>query len=139
MSALETFEFLAGLALLLGGAEALVRGASRLAAALRISPLVIGLTVVAFGTSSPELAASLASARTSSGDLALGNVVGSNIFNVLFILGLTAILSPLIVHRKLVRLDVPIMIAVAAFPLLLGRDGLISRAEGMMLVVILVL
>ena len=138
MSALETLEFLAGLALLLGGAEALVRGASRLATRLSISPLVIGLTVVAFGTSSPELAASLASARSSTGDLALGNVVGSNIFNTLFILGLAALLSPLTVHRKLVRLDVPIMIAVAAVPLLLATDGVIARAEGVALVAILV-
>ena len=131
-------EFFGGLALLLGGAEALVRGASRLATALRISPLVIGLTVVAFGTSSPELAASLASIRTSPGDLALGNVVGSNIFNVLFILGLAALLSPLTVHRRLVRLDVPIMITVATVPLLLATDGVIARAEGVALVVILV-
>lgn len=138
MSALETLEFLAGLVLLLSGAELLVRGASRLATALRISPLVIGLTVVAFGTSSPELAASLASARASSGDLALGNVVGSNIFNVLFILGLSAIVSPLAVQRKLVRLDVPIMIGVAALPLLLGADGAIDRVEGLTLVAILV-
>ena len=139
MSVLEIFEFLAGLALLLGGAVALVRGASRLATALRISPLVIGLTVVAFGTSSPELAASLASARAGSGDLALGNVVGSNIFNVLFILGLAAVISPLTVHRKLVRMDVPIMIAVAAVPLLLGADGVIARAEGIVMVAILLL
>ncbi len=130
MSELEFLKFLAGLALLLGGAELLVRGASRVASALRISPLVIGLTVVAFGTSSPELAASLTSARSGSGDLAFGNVVGSNLFNVLFILGLAALIVPLSVNRRLVRLDVPVMVTVAAILLLLARDGAISRMEG---------
>jgi cation:H+ antiporter len=80
----------AGLIILVIGAEGLVRGSSRLAAALGISPLVIGLTIVAFGTSSPEMAVSVQSALSGQVDIAVGNVVGSNIFNVLFILGLSA-------------------------------------------------
>ena len=102
--------FLAGLVLLITGAEAIVRGASRLAGAIGISPLVIGLTVVAFGTSSPELAVSLRASLTGSPDIALGNVVGSNIFNVLFILGLSALIAPLAVAQQLVRFDVPLTI-----------------------------
>ena len=85
-----------GLALLVIGGELLVKGASRLAAVMKISPLVIGLTVVAFGTSSPELAVSIQSALAGKADIALGNCVGSNIFNVLFILGISALVVPLL-------------------------------------------
>lgn len=125
--------FVLGLALLIAGAEALVRGAAALAARLGITPLAIGLTVVAFGTSAPELAASLLAARAGAGDIAMGNVVGSNIFNVLFILGLTAVIAPLVVQRQLVRVDVPVMIAVSLLVVPLAWDGRISRGEGALL------
>src|SRR6056297_699955 len=95
---------------LIAGGELLVRSASRLAAAFSISPLVIGLTVVAFGTSAPELAVSVQSAFAGSADLAIGNVVGSNIFNVLFILGLSALIVPLAVASSLIRRDLPLMV-----------------------------
>src|SRR5690554_5973282 len=88
---------LGGLVLLVAGAELLVRGAARIAAAFKISPLIIGLTIVAFGTSAPELAVSTQSAWNDQGDLAIGNVVGSNILNVLLILGLSALIIPLVV------------------------------------------
>ena len=127
--------FFVGLGFLIIGAEALVRGASRLAAVLGISPLVIGLTVVAFGTSSPELAVSVKSALSGHANIALGNVVGSNIFNVLFILGLSALIVPLVVSQQLVRLDVPLMIALSVIVLILSLDENFSRAEGIMLVV----
>ena len=110
MNTMTVVLFVAGLGLLVLGAEWLVKGASRLAAALGISPLVIGLTVVAYGTSAPEMAVSVKSAWAGQPDLALGNVVGSNIFNVLFILGASAIITPLVVSSQLIRLDVPIMI-----------------------------
>ena len=124
----------AGLALLIAGGELLVRGASALARRLRIPPLVIGLTVVAFGTSAPELAVSVRSALRQQADLALGNVVGSNVFNVLLILGLSALLKPLVVERSMVRREVPIMIAVSLVPLGLGLDGRLGRPEGWLLV-----
>lgn len=126
--------FIIALVLLVVGAEALVRGASRLAALLHISPLVIGLTVVAFGTSSPELAVSIKAALSNQASLALANVVGSNIFNVLFILGLSALIAPLAVSQRLVRFDVPLMIALSAVVLALGLDGRIGRIEGLSLV-----
>ncbi len=122
-----------GLAMMVGGAELLVRGASRLAAAVRISPLVIGLTVVAFGTSAPELAVSIQAALSGRTDLALGNVVGSNIFNVLFILGLSALIVPLVVSSQLIRRDVPVMVAVSFLVLVLGWDGQIGRLDGLVL------
>lgn len=125
--------FIAGLALLIVGAEFLVRGASRLAAAAGVSPLVIGLTVVAYGTSAPELAVSVQSAVAGRADIALGNVVGSNIFNVLFILGISALIAPLIVAQQLIRLDVPIMIGVSLVLFLLALDGSISRLDGLLL------
>lgn len=127
--------FVLGLIFLIIGAEALVRGASRVAAVLGISPLVIGLTVVAFGTSSPELAVSVKSALSSQASIAVGNVVGSNIFNVLFILGLSALIVPLVVSQQLVRLDVPLMIALSVIVLILSLDETFSRANGLMLVV----
>lgn len=125
--------FIVGLLLLIGGAEALVRGASRLAAAFGISPLVIGLTVVAFGTSSPELAVSIKAALSDQAEIAVGNVIGSNIFNVLFILGVSALIVPLVVSWQLVRLDVPIMIGLSVVVLLLGLDGHFGRVDGLLL------
>jgi cation:H+ antiporter len=122
--------FTAGLGTLVLGAELLVRGASRLAAAVGISPLVIGLTVVTFGTSTPELAVSVRGALSSQADIALGNVVGSNIFNVLFILGLSALITPLVVSQQLVRLDVPIMIGVSVLLVVLALDGRLARLDG---------
>ncbi len=122
-----------GLAVLVVGAEALVRGASRLAGGVGIPPLVVGLTVVAFGTSAPELAVSLQSAVGGQPDLALGNVVGSNIFNVLFILGLSALIAPLVVSHQLVRMDVPLMIGVSVLLLVIALDGRIGRLEGAVL------
>jgi cation:H+ antiporter len=125
--------FVLGLVLLIGGAELLVRGASSLALALRVSPLVIGLTIVAYGTSAPELAVSVQSGFAGQGDLALGNVVGSNIFNVLLILGLSASIAPLVVSRQLVRADVPVMVGVAFVFGGLALDGSISRLDGLLL------
>ncbi|MBD2101048.1 calcium/sodium antiporter [Leptolyngbya sp. FACHB-261] len=122
-----------GLVLLVVGAEALVRGASRLAAIIGISPLIIGLTIVAYGTSAPEMAVSVQSSLAGQADISLGNVVGSNIFNVLFILGVSALITPLAVSRQLIRLDVPIMIGTSILLLLLGFDGKISRLDGVLL------
>ncbi|MBI1319981.1 MAG: calcium/sodium antiporter [Candidatus Hydrogenedens sp.] len=127
------FTFAAGIALLVGGAELLVRGASRLAAALGVTPLVIGLTVVAFGTSAPELAVSVKAALAGQSSIAVGNVVGSNIFNVLFILGVSALVAPLVVARQLIRLDVPLMIFLSVLLLVLGLDGSIGRWDGALL------
>ncbi|GMV99403.1 MAG: sodium:calcium antiporter [Candidatus Hydrogenedentota bacterium] len=124
---------LGGLVLLTLGAESLVRGASRLAAAIGISPLVIGLTVVAFGTSAPELVVSTTAAYHNQADLAVGNVVGSNIFNVLFILGLSSLIVPLVVSKQLIRLDVPVMVGVSILLLILAWDGAISRTDGLFL------
>lgn len=124
---------LAGLVLLVIGAEILVRGASRLASALGVPPLVIGLTIVAYGTSSPEMAVSIQSSFAGQADIALGNVVGSNIFNVLLILGVSALAVPLIVAQQLVRLDVPIMIGVSALTLFFGLDGRIQQSDGIIL------
>ena len=107
-----------------------MRGASRLAAAAKISPLVIGLTVVAFGTGAPELAVSLHAAWTGEADLAVGNVVGSNIANVLLILGVSALLTPLLVQSQLIRRDVPLMVAASFFLLVLSFDGNLSCLDG---------
>jgi cation:H+ antiporter len=122
--------FIAGLVLLVLGAEALVRGASKLASSLGVPPLIVGLTVVAYGTSTPEIAVSLQAALAGQADIAVGNVVGSNIFNVLFILGLSAMIVPLVVSRQLVWMDVPIMIGVSVLLLVMALDGRVSRLEG---------
>jgi len=124
---------LLGLAALIIGAEFLVRGASQLARRVGLSPLVIGLTVVAFGTSAPEFAVSVKAGLAHQVDIALGNVVGSNIFNVLFILGISALIVPLAVSQQLIRLDVPVMIAASVIVWILGLNGSISRAEGIIL------
>lgn len=122
-----------GFVLLVWGAEQLIRGAARLAAGLGVSPLVIGLTVVSYGTSAPELFISTISAWAGAADLAFGNVVGSNIFNILFILGICALISSLDVDARLIRIDVPIMIGASAVAWIFAADGVVDRAEGLVL------
>jgi len=134
----EILLILPGLVLLIAGGEWLVRGASRLAAALGVSPIVIGLSVVAFGTSAPELAVSVLSAFKGQPDIAVGNVVGSNIVNILLILGLSAVVAPLAIHFRLIKFEVPFMIFVSLLFLGLCYDGKLSRLDGVVLVVIFV-
>jgi cation:H+ antiporter len=122
--------FIGGLVLMVVGAEFLVRGASRLAVMIGVSPLVVGLTVVAFGTSAPEFAVSFKAALSGQADLTVGNVVGSNIFNILFILGLSALVTPLVVASQLIRFDVPLVIGVSLLVLLMAIDGMFSRLDG---------
>ncbi len=119
-----------GLIFLVGGADLLVRGASSLAQRVGISALVVGLTVVAFGTSAPELAVSLQGAVGGRGDIALGNVLGSNLFNILIILGISALAAPLVVAQQLVRKEVPLMIAATVVVLLMALDGQLVASEG---------
>ena len=126
--------FLAGLVLLILGADLLVRGASRLAAAFGVSPLAIGLTIVAIGTASPEIAVSLRAAATGQGDLTLGNVLGSNIFNILFILGLTAIVAPIVIAEQLIRKDAPIMLGVSLLAFGLALDKNLGALDGAILI-----
>ncbi len=137
MSGSAILFFFLGLALVIGGAEAVVRGASRLASSLGVPALIIGLTVVAFGTSAPELVVSLQAATTGRGDMALGNVIGSNIFNVLFILGLSAVVAPLKVPEQLIRLDLPVMIGAASLLMLLASNGRVGHVDGIVLLAIL--
>ena len=129
--------FLGGLILLVIGANLLVRGASKLALSFGISPLVVGLTIVAFGTSAPEVAVSVGAVLDGRDDIAIGNVVGSNIFNVLFILGISALITPLIVNIQLIRQEVPIMIGASLLLLALGLDGRLSFFDGGFLFVLL--
>ncbi|MFH7241547.1 MAG: calcium/sodium antiporter [Spirulina sp.] len=124
---------IAGGGLLLVGAESLVKGASRLAGLFGISPLIIGLTVVAYGTSAPEMAVSIQSSLAGQGDIALGNVIGSNIFNVLVILGLSSLVAPLVVAQQLIRLDVPIMIGVSALLFFFSLDQRLQPSDGIIL------
>jgi cation:H+ antiporter len=119
-----------GLVLLLTGAELLIRGAARLAVAAGLTPLVVGLTVVAFGTGAPELAVGLSSALGGAPAVGVGNIIGSNIANVLLVLGLSALVAPLRVARRLIRLDVPVMLAASVLVLVLAADGRIGRLEG---------
>ena len=132
------FLFVAGLVCLVLGANLLVRGASKLALSFGISPLVVGLTIVALGTSAPEIAVSVASVLEGKTDMAVGNVVGSNIFNVLFVLGLSALIVPLTVHRQLIRQEVPIMFGVTLLMVLMAMDGQLQAWEGGVLVALLV-
>jgi cation:H+ antiporter len=125
--------FAAGLATLVVGAEALVRGASRLALSFGVSPLVIGLTVVAFGTSAPEMAVSIGAALDGKPDLAIGNVVGSNIANILLILGISAIITPLLVAEQIIRQEIPVMIGASVLMVVMALDGGISRFEAALL------
>jgi cation:H+ antiporter len=132
MDILTIFLFVAGGGLLAVGAEALVRGAARIAVSAGISPLVVGLTVVAFGTGAPELAVSFSSALTGERDIAVGTVVGSNLFNILAVLGLTAVVADggIAVADAALRFDMPVMLAAAVLCLPIFVGGRINRWEG---------
>jgi cation:H+ antiporter len=129
--------FCVGVGLLVFGADRLVAGASGLARRLNIPSVVIGLTIVALGTSTPELFVSCVSAAQGKADIALGNVVGSNIGNLLLILGVTAMVMPLTVGQRLLCFDAQIMAASAALLAFMSLDGVISRGEGTLLLVAL--
>lgn len=118
-----------GLALLIAGGEALVRGASALAARLGVAPIVIGLTVVAFGTSTPELVVNVAAALRGSTEIGFGNVVGSNIANLGLLLAIAAVLAPVAIHRTLVSREIPMMILACLAALVLGGGSLLGEAE----------
>jgi cation:H+ antiporter len=136
---LDVGMFVAGLVALYFGAEWLVGGASRIATSMGIAPLVVGLTVVSFGTSAPELVVSGLASWRDAGDIAVGNIVGSNIANIALILGAAAMIRPLAVQRGLVVRDVPIMIGTAILLQLLMWTGVITRIEGVGLLVVFVL
>ena len=135
----QVLMFVLGLVALVIGAELLVRGASRLAVSFGVSPLVVGLTVVAFGTSAPEMAVSVGSALAGSPDLALGNVVGSNICNVLLILGIAALITPLLVNEQIIRQEIPIMIGASALLVVMALDGNIGLVESIVLFVLVII
>ena len=124
---------IAGLALLVAGGEALVRGASTLAAKVGLSPLVIGLVVVSAATSAPELAVTVDAVLRGEPDLALGNVVGSNIVNILLILGVSAVFLPLLIKRQIVRFDLPVMVGISILLIVVSLDGQIGRLDGVLL------
>ena len=130
MNPITFLTLVAGLVLLVIGAEFLVRGAARIAAILQIPPLIIGLTIVAYGTSAPEMSVSVMSSFSAQGaDIAIGNVVGSNICNILLVLGLSSVVAPLVVTKQVIRSDVPIMIGVSLLLFMFALDGQISRVD----------
>ena len=130
---------LAGFALLFGGGEFLVRGAVTVSRRLGLSPLLIGMTVVAWCTSAPELVVSLGAALEGRSDIAIGNVVGSNIFNILGVLGAAAIITPIVVDQRALRRDVVVMLASAAALSIVAMSGVIARGPAAVLLVALVL
>ena len=136
--AFASLSVLAGFVALIVGGELLVRSASKFAGAFGISPVVTGLTVVAFATSAPELAVVVQAAYADKTDLAIGNAVGSNIFNVLFVLGLSAMVAPLIVKAQLIRWDVPAMVGASILLLLFSLDGVLDRVDGMVMFALLI-
>lgn len=128
----------AGLALLLAGAEVLVRAGTRVATRLGIPPIVIGLTVVSVGTSLPELAIGVDAARSGSPGLATGNIVGTNLVNLLVVLGVGALLRPVLFDRRTLRFDLPCMVGAALLLWVLARDGVLTTGEGVLLVAVAV-
>lgn len=134
MSLHPAIVLLGGLVVIIAGAEILLRGASRLAAMLGIKPILIGMTVVAVGTSAPELAVGVTAVIEGKGSLAVANIAGTNIFNILFILGLSAAIRPLPLQLQSIKLDVPVMIASALALVVMAYDGLLTRFEGALLV-----
>lgn len=129
----------AGVGVLFFGAEWLVRGSARMAGSLGISPIVVGLTVVSMGTSAPELVVSLTAALRDNSDLAIGNVMGSNLANIGLILGLTALIRPMQVSARVVTREVPIMLGMTVLLFLLAWDGELAMGDGLILLILLAL
>jgi cation:H+ antiporter len=127
------FSIISGLILLYFGAEALIKGSSAIAIRLGINPLIIGLTIVAFGTSAPELVVSLQAALAGTGDLSLGNVIGSNICNIGLILGLSALIRSLRIQLQIIRIDLPLMIGASLIFLCFFLNSRLNRLEGVVL------
>ena len=123
-----------GFVMLVKGSDWFVDGAAGIAAKFRIPQIIIGLTIVAMGTSAPEAAVSITAATAGSADITVGNVVGSNIMNVLVILGLASAIIPIAVGKSTLKIDIPFMIAISAIFLLLGWDGTITRVDGLVLI-----
>ena len=134
---LNLLMLIVGLFVLIAGADALVRGGSSIARHLGLTPLVIGLTVVAFGTSAPEMMVSVGGSLKNQGDVAVGNVVGSNVFNIGFILAASAIIAPVKVKLSLLKLDAPLVIGATLLAAWLLRSETISRGAGVMLMCLL--
>lgn len=139
MNIIDIVLVLVGLVLLVLGGEALVRGASTLAAKVGLSPLIIGLVVVSAATSAPEFAVTVGAVIDGEPDLAVGNVVGSNIVNILLILGISAIISPLVIKRQIVRFDIPVMVGLTILLVAVSLDGKISLFDGVLLLGVLML
>ncbi|GAA1808578.1 calcium/sodium antiporter [Nesterenkonia flava] len=137
MTLLSILQLIGGFVLLVLGGEALVRGAASLGKTAGLSSLVIGLTIVSFATSAPELAVSVGASISGSPGLAVGNVVGSNIANILFVLGLTAIFGSLFVRIQLIKADIPVMVGMSVLALLLALDGGFSTVDGVVLLALL--
>ncbi len=133
VTALTIVALVVGIACLVGGAELLVKGAATIASKFGIAPVVIGLTVVAFGTSAPELAVSVSAAFGGNADVAFGNVIGSNIGNILLILGASAVVGGLAVQQRIIRFDIPLLVVVSVVALVLSLDNTISRVDGVIL------
>ncbi|MDP1697565.1 MAG: calcium/sodium antiporter [Xanthomonadaceae bacterium] len=131
----ELGQFALGLLLLVLGADSFVRGASGLAIRFGISPFVVGLVLVGLGTSAPELSVNLTAAFAGRYEIAIGNVVGSNIANIGLILGVSALIAPLAVNARLIRIEVPLLIAVSVGLWLLSLDGLIGRIDAVILLI----
>lgn len=137
---MEYVLLLIGFLILVKGADFFVEGSSEIATFLRIPPLLIGLTIVAFGTSAPEAAVSISAALKGTGDIAVGNVVGSNLFNILFILGITAIIQPLVVERQTIKKEIPfallgsiVLLVLIADRILVNANAVLSRGDGLIL------
>lgn len=131
--ALAVVLFVLGLGLLVAGAELVVRGASRVATLLGVPPIVIGLTIVSVGTSAPELAVGIVAGLQGNGGLAVGNIAGTNVLNLLFIMGLSALLRPLPLHLQIFKLELPVIVIAAALMTLLAWDGVLSRFDGILM------
>ena len=127
-----------GFVMLVKGSDWFVDGAASIAAKFRIPQIIIGLTIVAMGTSAPEAAVSITAASAGSADITVGNIVGSNILNVLVILGLASVIIPIAVGKSTQKIDAPFMIAISAIFLALGWDGTITRLDGVILLVLFV-
>ncbi|ULT73930.1 calcium/sodium antiporter [Pseudomonas sp. BC42] len=132
-------QLISGLVMLIAGAELLVRAAVRLSARLRVRPLIMGLSVVAFSSSAPQMAISLQATLADNTDIAVGSVIGSSIFNILVILGLSALIIPLRVSRQLVRLDIPLMIGASALVFVLAYNERLTPSDGLILLAPLLL